>query len=134
MNTLELINTHVIPNPGHENGEAAMNIEFLLRANQPVERIPVDHRVRIVLFIDHEPKGAARYLPKVKGVVLPEASLDCAICIDPRKPNHSVRNPLSLHIPEASMAHRQCRETGDEVAMKQLEEDDLKKSHQEVSA
>merc|ERR1712113_1209809 len=33
---------------------------------------------------------------------------------------------------EASMAHRQCRETIDEVAMKQLEEDDLKKKHQEI--
>lgn len=34
---------------------------------------------------------------------------------------------------EASIAHRQCRETADEVAMKQLEEDDLKKKHQEIS-
>mmetsp|Transcript_2201 Transcript_2201/g.7380 ORF Transcript_2201/g.7380 Transcript_2201/m.7380 type:complete len:926 (-) Transcript_2201:240-3017(-) len=34
---------------------------------------------------------------------------------------------------EASMAHRQCRETADEVAMKQLEEDDLKKKHQEIN-
>jgi len=34
---------------------------------------------------------------------------------------------------EASMAHRQCRETADEVAMKQLEEDDLKKKHLEIS-
>merc|ERR1711920_285085 len=33
---------------------------------------------------------------------------------------------------EASMAHRHCRETTDEVAMKQLEEDDLKKKHQEI--
>merc|ERR1719221_1922064 len=34
---------------------------------------------------------------------------------------------------DASMAHRLCRETSDEVAMKQLEEDDLKKKHQEIS-
>mmetsp|Transcript_42424 Transcript_42424/g.123275 ORF Transcript_42424/g.123275 Transcript_42424/m.123275 type:complete len:926 (-) Transcript_42424:13-2790(-) len=34
---------------------------------------------------------------------------------------------------DASLAHRLCRETADEVAMKQLEEDDLKKKHQEIS-
>mmetsp|Transcript_32657 Transcript_32657/g.90032 ORF Transcript_32657/g.90032 Transcript_32657/m.90032 type:complete len:927 (-) Transcript_32657:156-2936(-) len=34
---------------------------------------------------------------------------------------------------EASTAHRLCRETADEVSMKQLEEDDLKKKHQEIS-
>merc|ERR1712048_266233 len=34
---------------------------------------------------------------------------------------------------DASTAHRLCRETADEVAMKQLEEDDLKKKHQEIS-
>merc|ERR1712113_678624 len=34
---------------------------------------------------------------------------------------------------DASMAHRLCRETADEVSMKQLEEDDLKKKHQEIS-
>merc|ERR1712048_994996 len=34
---------------------------------------------------------------------------------------------------DASTAHRLCRETADEVSMKQLEEDDLKKKHQEIS-
>lgn len=34
---------------------------------------------------------------------------------------------------DASTAHRLSRETTDEVAMKQLEEDDLKKKHQEIS-
>merc|ERR1719316_361425 len=34
---------------------------------------------------------------------------------------------------DASTAHRLSRETADEVAMKQLEEDDLKKKHQEIS-
>merc|ERR1719271_2242014 len=34
---------------------------------------------------------------------------------------------------DASTAHRLSRETQDEVAMKQLEEDDLKKKHQEIS-
>merc|ERR1719221_340504 len=34
---------------------------------------------------------------------------------------------------DASLAHRLCRETSDEVAMKQLEEEDLKKKHQEIS-
>jgi len=34
---------------------------------------------------------------------------------------------------DASQAHRLCRETGDEVAMKELEEQDLKKKHQEIS-
>mmetsp|Transcript_1201 Transcript_1201/g.3007 ORF Transcript_1201/g.3007 Transcript_1201/m.3007 type:complete len:926 (+) Transcript_1201:103-2880(+) len=34
---------------------------------------------------------------------------------------------------DASLAHRLSRETQDEVAMKQLEEDDLKKKHQEIS-
>lgn len=34
---------------------------------------------------------------------------------------------------DASLAHRLCRETIDEVAMKQLEEEDLKKKHQEIS-
>jgi len=34
---------------------------------------------------------------------------------------------------DASLAHRLCRETADEVAMKQLEEEDLKKKHQEIS-
>jgi chromosome segregation ATPase len=34
---------------------------------------------------------------------------------------------------DASNAHRLSRETADEVAMKQLEEDDLKKKHQEIS-
>eukprot|EP00927_Polykrikos_kofoidii_P043544 TRINITY_DN37617_c0_g1_i1.p1 TRINITY_DN37617_c0_g1~~TRINITY_DN37617_c0_g1_i1.p1 ORF type:complete len:942 (-),score=259.75 TRINITY_DN37617_c0_g1_i1:225-2999(-) len=34
---------------------------------------------------------------------------------------------------KASTAHRLCRETADEVSMKQHEEDDLKKKHQETS-
>merc|ERR1712232_1366065 len=34
---------------------------------------------------------------------------------------------------DASTAHRLSRETADEVAMKMLEEDDLKKKHQEIS-
>eukprot|EP00928_Gymnodinium_smaydae_P047441 TRINITY_DN31663_c0_g1_i1.p1 TRINITY_DN31663_c0_g1~~TRINITY_DN31663_c0_g1_i1.p1 ORF type:complete len:925 (-),score=324.64 TRINITY_DN31663_c0_g1_i1:106-2880(-) len=34
---------------------------------------------------------------------------------------------------DAATAHRLCRETSDEVAMKQLEEDDLRKKHQEIS-
>jgi len=34
---------------------------------------------------------------------------------------------------DASQAHRLCRETADEVAMKELEEQDLKKKHQEIS-
>merc|ERR1719498_1834076 len=34
---------------------------------------------------------------------------------------------------DSSTAHRLCRETADEVAMKQLEEDDLKKKYQEIS-
>jgi len=34
---------------------------------------------------------------------------------------------------DASLAHRLCRETADEVSMKQLEEEDLKKKHQEIS-
>merc|ERR1711988_1426682 len=34
---------------------------------------------------------------------------------------------------DASTAHRLSRETADEVSMKQLEEDDLKKKHQEIS-
>merc|ERR1711988_1924529 len=34
---------------------------------------------------------------------------------------------------DASTAHRLSRETSDEVSMKQLEEDDLKKKHQEIS-
>jgi len=34
---------------------------------------------------------------------------------------------------DASTAHRLARETADEVSMKQLEEDDLKKKHQEIS-
>merc|ERR1712151_1286566 len=34
---------------------------------------------------------------------------------------------------DASTAHRLCRETQEEVAMKQLEEEDLKKKHQEIS-
>eukprot|EP00933_Yihiella_yeosuensis_P037392 TRINITY_DN31311_c0_g1_i1.p1 TRINITY_DN31311_c0_g1~~TRINITY_DN31311_c0_g1_i1.p1 ORF type:complete len:940 (-),score=260.18 TRINITY_DN31311_c0_g1_i1:224-3001(-) len=34
---------------------------------------------------------------------------------------------------DASQAHRLCRETADEVAMKELEEEDLKKKHQEIS-
>merc|ERR1712232_1340529 len=34
---------------------------------------------------------------------------------------------------DASTAHRLSRKTADEVAMKQLEEDDLKKKHQEIS-
>merc|ERR1711981_415013 len=34
---------------------------------------------------------------------------------------------------DASTAHRLSRETADEVAMKQLEEEDLKKKHQEIS-
>merc|ERR1712176_716739 len=33
---------------------------------------------------------------------------------------------------DASTAHRLCRETADEVSMKQLEEDGLKKKHQEI--
>merc|ERR1719159_2320925 len=34
---------------------------------------------------------------------------------------------------DSSTAHRLCRETADEVSMKQLEEDDLRKKYQEIS-